>query len=77
MFTYGLLIYRLFGARSEASFVRSWGLGLAAENVAQLQEIVENTLKTLAVVVFLDLVVIGVRRRRWRPLFCPLCATLL
>ena len=73
VFAYGLLIYQLFGPGAEVSFVRSWGLGLAADNVAQLRSIVEDALKALMVVAFLDLVIVGVRSCASAGLIRPLC----
>ena len=34
---YGKLIYSLYGAKTENSFVKSWGMGLAIENATQFQ----------------------------------------
>ena len=39
MLTYGKLIYALYGARAEAAFLRSWGVGLAMENALQFRDI--------------------------------------
>ena len=33
----GKLIYSLYGAKTESSFVKNWGVGLAMENATQVQ----------------------------------------
>ena len=46
----GKLIYSLYGAKTESSFVKSWGVGLAMENATQARERTQRTLPPTSLV---------------------------
>ena len=58
----GKLIYNLYGEKTENSFVKSWGTGLAIEQVESFQELLQESAKALLVLVLLDLFITGPAR---------------
>ena len=55
----GKLIYSLYGSKTESSFVKSWGIGLAMENVTSFQEIVTESWKTFLTLLLLEIFIVG------------------
>ena len=53
-----MLIYELYGSRSEAAFVKSWGVGLAVDNAQQWQNLLQSTAKAFVLLILLDMFIV-------------------
>jgi len=55
IFTYGMIIYRQLGKKTEQQFSKTFGIGYALDQLAQWQDVFTTAFKAAFLVVFLDM----------------------